>query len=129
MVARSLGNHAPGFKGRQMSGIGTAAKPMGLGWDSFVATDSGDQLVIQLSSIVIGDINFGVFFQASSAITVEFTLSNVATATDPDPAANAATIWGNSLSVPAGQITQAPVLFTACRITFTGPCEGYIGVR
>jgi hypothetical protein len=132
MTVKSLGNHSKGYLGHGIGGHGIANNKQGLGWDCLVASAAGDVEYVELSSLVIGDINQGVFFQSEAGATIDFTLCNSALATDRDPQAQASVLWGNTLTVPnTKQIVTSPglILFTVLRITFTQPGAVYIGVR
>ena len=132
MTAKSLGNHSKGYLGHGIGGHGIANKQQGLGWDSIVASEIGDVYYVELASLVIGDINQGVFFQSDGGATVDFTLCNSELATNRDPQIQTSVLWNNSLTVPSGgAIVTTPTLlmFTALRITFTAPGVVYIGVR
>jgi|SRR5471030_1278467 len=129
MAVKSVGNRAKGYLGHSPSGIGSANVPVGIGWSGWGADASGDVKIVQLSALIFNDLHFGIFFQSSVPITVEFTLSNPGMAMDPDPNVQGSVLWGNSLSVPAGEITKADVLFTCCKITWSAAGEAYMGVR
>lgn len=132
MTVQSLGNHSKGFLGHKgIGGHGIANKPQGIGWDTLVASEASDVYVVQLGSLVIGDINQGVFFQSEAGATVEFTLCNSELATNLDPQVQASVLWGNSLTVPAGGAIVSPgvLVFTCAKITFTAPGAVYLGAR
>ena len=122
------GNHGLAFMTKAPGGVGAVNLPVSMGWVSVSASKAGDSHVVQLSSIVASQIAQGVFFQAENSATVEFTLANPAIAADSDPLNSALAPWNNSLTVTS-TIVKAPVLFTACKITFAAPGTVYIGVR
>lgn len=124
-----LGNHSKAFLGRGMDGNGIQNIPQGMGWVAVSASEAGDTHVVQLSSIIASNINQGIFFQSEAGASVQFTLANPGMATDPDPLVQASVPWGNSTPIPVNTITKAPVIFSACKITFTAPGTVYIGVR
>ena len=123
------GNHSKAYLGNASSGNGIQNLPMGMGWVAITANTAADTYVVPISSILMSTINQGIFFQSETGATVEFTLCNTALATNPDPATNGSVVWGNSTTIPANTIVPAPVLFTACKITFTAPGTVYLGVR
>lgn len=129
MTVTVSGNHGRGFKGDAAGGVGMVSDPVGLGWAAISASAISDKWVVQLSSIIMSQLAQGVFFQSEVAATVEFTLCNPSMATSLDPAENNQTKWGNSLTLSPSTIVKAPVLFTACRITFGAPGTVYIGAR
>lgn len=129
MTVKSLGNHSKGFLGHGIGGHGIANVPVGMGWDTLVASEASDVYYLQLSSVVTGDINRGIFFQGEVPVSIDFTLCNPALAADKDPAIQASVLWANTLAVPANTITPTDVLFTVCRITFSAPGALYVGVR
>lgn len=123
------GNHHVGYKGHGINGTGADRLTVEMGWGT-VAGKTGDVAYIQLSSLVTGDINQGVFFQSEVAVTVDYTLCNPGIAISPDPDSQAATLWNGSQAVVANTMTKAdwPV-FTAIRVTFGGDGSLYVGVR
>lgn len=131
MTVTVLGNHSIGYLGRDnVGGHGINNNKMqGLGWVCVVGSEAGDETVVRLQDLAIGDINVGVFFQSEAGAEIEFTLVNSAQATNMDPQVQAAVLWGNTLTVPVGTITPADLLFTCCKVTFTAPGAVYIGVR
>ncbi len=129
MSVTVIGNHGRGFVGRGITGVGGQNLPVGVGWCAVIGSQAGDKEVVQLSSILNGNLQQGIFFQSEAGATIEFTLCNPGMADSTDPAEAAATLWANSLAVPASTIVKAPVLFTACRITFNAPGAVYIGAR
>lgn len=67
----------------------------------------------------------GAFFQAAyGTVKVAFTLLNSERACDPNPDVQAQIAWSNEIDV-AQEIVEAPVPFTAIRITFTSNSEFY----
>lgn len=123
------GNHHVGYKGHGINGTGSENVTVEMGWGT-VAGKSGDVAYIQLSSLVTGDINQGVFFQSEVAVTIDYTLCNPGIAISPDPDCQAATLWDGAQAVTAGQMTKADwTVFTAIRVTFGGSGSLYVGVR
>jgi hypothetical protein len=130
MTVTVIGNSGRAYSNAGIQGVGIGSLPSGMGWVGLINNAAGDQHIVTLQNIVSGDINQGIFFQASQAVTVEFTLSNIGAIMNNDPASQASVLWGNSLSLTADTITPCDLLFTACRITFpTKGTEVYIGVR
>jgi len=123
------GNHHNGYKGHGITGTGAERVTVEMGWGT-VAGKSGDVAFIQLSSMVTGDINQGVFFQSEVPVTVDYTLCNPGIAASPEPECQDATLWNGAQSVSAGVMTKAdwPV-FTVIRVTFGGNGSFYAGVR
>jgi len=123
------GNHHHGYKGKGSWGTGDQNVTVQLGWGSATGKD-GDVCLIQLSSMVTGDINQGVFFQSECPVTVDYTLCNPGIAISPDPENQAMTMWTNPQSVAANQMVKAdwPV-FTVIKVTFNGDGTFYAGVR
>lgn len=125
-----VGNHSKGFLGNGVGGNGVQNIPAaGMGWVAATGSAANDTCVIALSDILASNINQGIFFQSEAAASVQFTLCSPALAKNKDPNNQASVLWGNALSLTADVITKAPVLFTACKITFTAPGTVYIGVR
>lgn len=129
MTVTVLGNHSKGYLSESAGGNGIQNVPAGMGWVAVTGSAAGDKAVVQLTTILTGEINQGVFFQSETGASVDFTLFNPGAATSPDPLVAAAVAWGSVLALPAGQIVKAPVLFTCLRLTFTAPGTVYIGVR
>lgn len=129
MTVNAIGNHSRGYIGKGIGGNGIQNVPVGMGWASAAASEANDVWYVQLSTIVTGDINQGIFFQSEAGATVEFTLCNPGMATNDDPTVQASVLWGNSLTVPVDTITEAPVLFTVAKVTFTAPGTVYVVVR
>jgi hypothetical protein len=123
------GNHSKGYLGRGSTGNGVQNVVQGIGWQAATASEAGDVAYLSLTGAFLSDINQGIFFQAESSATIEFTLCNSGLAASIDPTVQASVLWGNSLSLPANTITKAPVLFTVCKITFGAPGTVYMGVR
>jgi hypothetical protein len=124
-----VGNHRRGYLGHGTNGVGGQVVPVQLGWLA-VTGKVGDTAFIQLSSIVTGDINMGVFFQSEAGVTVDYTLCNPGIACSPQPADQQSTMWNGAQVIPANDITPAKFnVFTAMRITFTSPGTVYVGVR
>lgn len=129
MTASARGNYGTASMGHGASGVGSAGNvPVGMGWLSVVGK-AGDVFYGQLSSIVTGDINQGIFFQAPAGATVEFTLAPISMVFSDSEAQRDTVPWGNSLTVPAGSITPAGLLFTAFKLTFTAAGEVYVVTR
>lgn len=130
MTVAVVGNSGPGYSKHGLQGIGGRAFPTGMAWVGIVNNEAEDSYVISIADIVTGDINQGIFFQASKPVTIEFTLSNPGTACSSDPLEQDLAIWTTPFSVPAGEIISPEIIFTALRITFpTAGTEVYIGVR
>lgn len=122
----ATGNHGRGYLGHGIDGVGTANVPTAFGWLA-VSGDVGSTFVVQMGSLVKADINQGIYFQSAVSVDVDFTLCNPGLAASVDPANQASVIWSNTLSVAAnGPIVQAPILFTAIRLTFHGKGVCYI---
>lgn len=131
MTVKSLGNHSKGYLGHGIGGHGIANKQQGLGWDTLVASAANDEAVVQIGSLVIGDINQGFFFQSDNGATATFTLCNSELASDLDPAVQTSVLWANSLTIPAGGaiVTPGVLIFTCVKIKFAAPGTVYIGAR
>lgn len=132
MTVTVIGNRSLGYLGHDnVGGNGINNNKMqGLGWVSLTGSAAGDEIVVRLQDLAIGDINVGVFFQSEAGASVDFTLVNSELATNMDPLIQVGALWGSTLAVPAGgTITPSEVLFTCCRVTFTAPGTVYIGVR
>ncbi len=129
-MTTSRGNYGAAHMGQGASGVGGANNvPVGMGWLA-IAGKTGDTFYGQLSSIVTGDINQGIFFQAPAGATVEFTLASVGMVFNSSAAELATVPWANALTVPVGgAIVNAPVLFTVFKLTFTGDGEVYVVTR
>ena len=103
MSVTVTGNHGVAFRGQGSRGNGALNIPVGMGWLCATASAPGDELVVQLSSILgSNDINQGIFFQSDAGATVTFTLGNPGNADSNDPLVNAGVTFANSLSVPSG---------------------------
>lgn len=129
MTVRTIGNHGSNRRlGSQNLGLGGQHIPVRISWVSISADTAGDVYVWDISNIGSMDINQGIFFQPTAAMTVDFTLSPLNIALDPDPAVSAGATWGNSLDLTAPDIVRSALLFTAIKITFTEPGTLYIGI-
>lgn len=129
MTANVLGNHAKGYKGDGIRGTGNQLVPVQMGWAA-VSGKAGEIAFVQLSGLVTGDINQGVFFQTEAAVNVRFTLANPGTVLDPDPIARGAALWTPVQAVAPGTIEQADFsAFTIMEMTFTAPGTCYVVVR
>jgi hypothetical protein len=124
------GNHHAGYKGHGITGTGNERLTVEMGWGT-VAGKSGDVAYIQLSSLVTGDINMGVYFQSEVPVTIDYTLCNPGIAISPDPDDQAATLWTGAQAVPGDGtiVTAAHPVFTVIRVTFGGDGSLYVGVR
>lgn len=123
------GNHRVGYKGHGINGTGAERVTVEMGWGT-VAGKSGDVAFIQLSSMVTGDINMGVYFQSEVPVTIDYTLCNPGIATSPEPDNQDATMWDGAQAIPPNVITAAAhPIFTAIRVTFGGDGSLYVGVR
>lgn len=131
MAVKVLGNRSVGYLGHHnIGGHGiNNNKQQGLGWTCIVASEAGDEYVVNLSDLTIGDVNFGIFFQSEAGCSIDFTLCNSSLAEDLDPQVQPSVLWSNTLAVPANTIVPGVVLFTCCKITFTAPGALYIGIR
>lgn len=123
------GNHGAAYRHPGLNGTGAQNVTVQMGWGSG-SGKTGQQLFVQLSGIVTGDINQGVFWHSDVPITVDYTLFNPGLATDTDPDTQAAVKWFGAQAVPVGQITKAdwPV-FTVARVTMGGNGCFNVGVR
>ena len=124
------GNHHVGYKGHGINGTGAERLTVEMGWGT-VAGKSGDVAYIQLSSLVTGDINMGVYFQSEVPVTIDYTLCNPGIAISPEPEDQDATRWTGAQLIPGDGTIVAAVhpVFTAIRVTFGGPGSLYMGVR
>lgn len=124
-----LGNHGAAARHPALNGVGAQNVTVQMGWGSG-GGKSGDKLYVQLSGLVTGDINQGVFFQSDVPITVDYTLQNPGLALDMDPDIQSGVLWDGAQVIPAGVITEAEFsVFTVCRITMGGNGTFNIGVR
>lgn len=123
------GNHHKGYKGHGVEGTGIQNVTVQMGWGS-VSGRSGDVCYVQLSSMVTGDINQGVFFQSECPVTIDFTLVNPGLSASLDPADQDAVMWANTQTVAANDIVESNIpVFTVMRITFGGSGTFYTAVR
>lgn len=123
------GNHHHGYLGHGAWGTGAENVTVQLGWGS-IAGHSGDVAYIQLSSMLQGDINQGIFFQSECPVTIDYTLCNPALASDYDPEVQASVLWSDTQTIPVNDITKSTAaLFTVLRVMFGGEGTLYIGVR
>jgi hypothetical protein len=123
------GNHHKGYKGPGVSGTGIQNVTVEMGWGS-VTGHSGDVCYAQLSSLVTGDINQGVFFQSECPVSVAYTLVNPGLAASLDPADQQAVMWTNEQAITANEIIEATCpVFTVMRITFGGSGTVYAATR
>lgn len=131
MTVTVIGNRSVGYLGpNNVGGNGiNNSKMQGLGWVALVGSAAGDETIVALEDLAIGDINVGIYFQSEAGAEVEFTLANSSHAKNADPLVQASVPWGNALTVPANTITPADLLFTCCKVTFTAPGAVYVGVR
>ncbi len=128
MTVTTLGNHSKGFLSESANGNGIQNVPVGMGWIAATASEAGDEVVIQLTSLLAGQLQQGIYFQAEAAATVAYTLFNPGLAASPDPLDQASVVWTADVAIAPG-ITKAPVLFTCMRITFGAPGTVYVGAR
>lgn len=123
------GNHGAAYRHPAMNGAGAQFVTVQMGWGC-ASGKSGDHIYCQLSGLVTGDINQGVFFQSEVPITVDYTLQNPGIALDLDPNNQADVMWDGAQSIPPGVITRADQsVFTVCRVTMGGDGTVNIGVR
>ncbi len=124
-----LSNHSSIAYGPGIRGVFNQRVPVNMGWVS-ISGKAGDVAFIQLSSLVIGDINQGVFYQSEVAATAEYTLCNPGLTQDMSPEAQAAVLWTDSQDIAANQMVKADwSVFTSVKITLQGDGTLYIGVR
>lgn len=123
------GNHGAAFRHPALNGAGAQNVTVQMGWGTG-SGKAGDVLFIQLSGLVIGDINQGVFFHSDVPIVVDYTLFNPGLACDPDPDTQAMVKWDGAQAIAAGQITEAEFsVFTVCRVTMGAAGVFNVGVR
>jgi hypothetical protein len=123
------GNFGRGFLGHGIRGTGDQRVPVEMGWGTG-AGKTGDVMYVQLSSMLTGDINQGVFFQSEVAVTVDYTLCNPGIACSPEPENQAATMWTGAQAVAPNVLVEAQFpVFTVMRVTFGGNGSFYAGVR
>ena len=131
MAVNVIGNHSRAYLGHGINGNGIQNVPVGMGWTQGSASEAGDVWLLQLTTVVTGDINQGIFFQSEAGATVEFTLFNPGIAGEHDAVSQASVMYDPTvLTVPAGgEIVEAPSIFTIAKITFTAPGTVYVAVR
>lgn len=130
MAVKSVGNIGAPFSNHGSRGISARSFPTGMGYASWVNNKADDYVIVLLSSIVTGDINQGIFVQASKAVTVELTLSNPGVADNSNPDTMNEAMWDAPITLTPNQIKELPSVFTAMRITFPeAGTEVCVGVR
>lgn len=123
------GNHGQAYRHPALNGAGALFVTVQMGWGCG-SGKTGDKIYVQLSGMVTGDINQGVFFQSDVPITVDYTLQNPAIATDLDPDIQSGVLWDGAQAVPTGKMTKADwSVFTVCRVTMGGDGTFNIAVR
>lgn len=123
------GNSGAAYRHPGLNGAGHSFVTVQMGWGTG-GGKSGDVLYLQLSGLVTGDINQGVFFQSEVPITVDYTLQNPSVALDFDPDNQADVLWDGAQAIPVKTITAAAFpIFTCARITMGGDGTFCVGVR
>lgn len=133
MTAKLISNRSSYFNSRNgsPSGIGGRNLPDGnISWVGIVGK-LGDVVYLSASDVTSNDKPYlGYAMQAvGGAHTVEFTLQNVATSTNPDPETQAMISWCDSTTVTPGTLTKAFFPFAALKITFAANGEFYVVAR
>lgn len=120
MTAKLISNRSAYRRGGA-DGIGGRNLPDGIiGWVGMVSGAAGDVLYLSAADVTSSDHPYLAYsFQAvGGSVTVEFTLQNVGTSTNPDPATQAQIAWANSLTVAPGTIETIAYGFAAVKVTF-----------
>lgn len=124
-----LNNHLPAYKNPGLSGVGSPTQIGGVNWMGFVANKANDVAYIRGADCLGVKVDQGVAIQGSMAFEVSYSLSNPATALNPDPVVQTGVIWTTPASVAANVITMVPNLFAAMRIKFLAKGEFYVVSR
>lgn len=121
-MATLLGNHGA-YYGRQDQGAGgVGIRQVGpvIGSYAQAIGQAGEVFPVTVAQVVTSDIKIGVFVQASAAVSIRYSLSNIAEAGSMDPAVRAGAVWSAAQTLAAGEIVPVmPIMFTVAEITFT----------
>jgi hypothetical protein len=133
MTAKVISNRSSYYNSRRGSpdGIGGRNLPDGnISWVGIVGK-AGDIVYLSASDVTSNDKPYvGYAMQAvGGSATVEFTLQNVATSTNPDPQTQAMISWCDSTTVAPGTLTKVFYPFSALKITFGADGEFYVVAR
>ncbi len=121
MTAKVISNRSAYFRGGA-DGIGGRNLPDGIiGWVGVIASKAGDTLYLSAADVTSNDHPYLAYsLQAvGGTVTVELTLQNVGTSTNPDPNVQDNISWCNSITVTPGTISTLLYGFAAMKITFT----------
>jgi hypothetical protein len=130
MHTRAIGNRGRvfGAGANPLNGIGKIALVNDVNWVG-VSGKAGDKVPLSFGNVCPCAPNLGLAVQSAVAVTLEFTLANLASALSPDPNDQAMVPWGNSLTLAAGEIQSIEFPFSAVLITFTASGEVYFAAR
>lgn len=132
MTVSVTGSHSQSYlQGRSSGAAGVQnVGPIGIGWMEILANATNDVAVFSLTGLLQSNsLAEGVFFQSDQACVITFTLASPSAATSKDPNQSGLATFSNSLTLVAGVITKAPVLFTAFKVTFPAAGTLYVGAR
>lgn len=130
MTVKTVGNIGAPYSNQGSRGMGARSFPTGMGYASFINNAADDYIIVPIADIVTGDINQGIFIQASKEATVELTLSNPGVADNTNPLTQDEAMWDTPISLQPNVIVKLDSIFTCLRIKFPTPgTEVAIGVR
>jgi len=119
-MAKFIGNHGPYYRrGQTPAGVGVANIGPIIGSWGQVAGKSGEIVPVTVDQVIYDQVRIGIFVQASAAVTIRYSLDNIALAGSNDPDVRDNAQWTANQSLTAGDIVQVdPIIFTVAEITF-----------
>lgn len=121
-MAKLIGNHG-WYTRRQGNGPGGVGVqnlgPVIGSWEQATG-QVGEVLPVTINQVAYQPLRVGIYVQASAAVSIRYSLDNIALAGSEDPVVRANATWTAPQTLAAGEIVKTTAdVFTVAEITFT----------